>query len=146
MICKCPSCGGAINYTDEDAGRIEACPHCSERLTLPASEDNVATRQRVLRSSAAWTLVKVLGVLILIVSSGWLLLLLSTILTNNATANTWSVAAFASIPAVLGMVFGAALFTFARKAGIGFVCSRCGKPTRANAEVCANCGAVFDQA
>ena len=75
----------------------------------------------------------------------WLPLLVSTILMSNATANAWSVAAFASIPAVFGMIVGAAVFALARKAGIRFVCSKCGKPVKADAAVCANCAAVFDQ-
>jgi hypothetical protein len=115
MTCKCPSCGGAINYTEADASHVEACPHCSARLTLPSSETNFAVRETARRSRALWTFVKVLGVLLLLGSFGWLLLLLSTIFTSNATANAWSVAAVASIPALLGMIFGAAMFIFAQK-------------------------------
>jgi predicted amidophosphoribosyltransferase len=143
MTCKCPSCGGAINYREQDAGTIEACPHCSARLTFPASGTNVATRQAIRRGGALWALLKVVGLLILIASFVWLLLLVSTILMSNATTNAWAVAAFASLPAVLGMVGGYVLFTLARKAGVQFVCSNCEKPIRKNASVCAGCGAAI---
>jgi DNA-directed RNA polymerase subunit RPC12/RpoP len=143
MVCKCPSCGGAITYTEEDAGRIEACPHCSGRLTLPSLEANVATRQRNRRGGALWAFVKIFGLLVLIASFGWLLLLVSTILMSHSTANAWSVAGFASIPAVLGMVLGLMVFVLGRKAGVAYVCSRCGNPVRGTATTCPSCGANF---
>jgi hypothetical protein len=140
MICRCPSCGGAINYTEEDSGHIEACPHCSARLTLPATGIPVATRQQVRRGGAAWVLLKFVGLLILIASFVWLLLLVSPILMGNATANAWAVAGYASLPALLGIVAGYVVLTLARKAGVRFVCSNCGKPIKKKATVCAGCG------
>ena len=77
MTAACPSCGGAINYTDEDADRIEACPHCSARLTLPSSVANIAMPRPVRRVGVVWTLVKVVGLLLLIASLIWILLLMS---------------------------------------------------------------------
>jgi hypothetical protein len=145
MTCTCPSCGGAINYTDADAGGIEACPHCSARLTLPSSSVNIMRRQQVRRGGALWWLAKAVGLLIAIASFVWLLLLLSTILMTNAKPNAWAVAAFASLPALFGMLVGVALFAFARRRGVGFVCSNCGQPLRKNSAVCVGCGAVISE-
>jgi hypothetical protein len=89
--------------------------------------------------------VKVLGLLIAIASFGWLLLLLSTILMSNAKPNAWAVAAYASLPALFGMLVGFALFTFARRRGVGFVCSNCGQPLGKNAAVCVGCGAAISE-
>jgi hypothetical protein len=83
----------------------------------------------------------VVGVLIFFAALGWLLLLMSTVLMHNTTANGWAVAAFASIPAVLGMILGAAISTLARKGAIHFACSACGKPIPKTVVVCPNCGA-----
>jgi hypothetical protein len=44
------------------------------------------------------------------------------------------------------MILGAAVFALAGKAGVGFVCSKCGNPVKASAAGCASCGAVFDEA
>ena len=140
MTCKCPSCGGAINYREQDAGTIEACPHCSARLTLPASDTNVAARQRVRRGPIG-ALLKIVGLLLLIASFIWFLLLVSTVLMSNATKNAWAVATFASLPAWGGMLVGYVLFALGRKAGIGLVCSKCGNPIGKNATVCVACGA-----
>ena len=145
MTATCPSCGGAINYTEEDAGHIEACPHCAARLTLPASGTKFATRQRVRRGGVGWALLKVVGLLIFIASLVWMLLLVSTVLMSSATPNAWAVAGFASLPALFGMVVGYLLIALARKAGVSFVCSNCGKPIRKSATVCISCGASISE-
>jgi len=35
MNCDCPSCRRPITYTEQDAGCVEVCPHCSVRMILP---------------------------------------------------------------------------------------------------------------
>ena len=143
MTCRCPTCGGAINYRAEEAGTIEACPHCAARLTLPASADAGVATIRTTRRGGLWTLARILGGLIFVASFAWLLLLVFTGLAKDTSVNRVQVVAFASIPAVLGMLVGAALSALGRRGGIAFVCSNCGKPVARTAGVCANCGAAF---
>jgi hypothetical protein len=131
-----------MNYSDGDAGRIEACPHCAAGVTLPSST-NVVVATLQIRRGGAGRAVKFVGVLIFIASFLWCLLLVSTVLTNRTTANALAVAAFASIPSVLGMILGAALVALSRRIGVHFVCSNCGMPMTGNGAVCAKCGATF---
>ena len=142
MTCKCPSCGGAINYTQEDAGKIEACPHCATRLTLPSPTVLTATWQPARRRGPS-KLVRLVGLAVLFASFVWLLLLVSTALRQGITAQSLSVAAFASLPAMLGMILGAGIIGLARNAGRRFVCSNCGNAVRRDAAVCGSCGAAL---
>src|SRR5687767_12014582 len=143
MTSTCPSCGGAINYTEKDTSHVEACPHCAARLILPASEVHFATRERFRRGGPAWEFLKMVGLAILTGSCVWLLLLVWSILKNDMTTNSRAVSGFDCIPALLGIVAGYVLFSVARQSGAGFICSKCGSPIRKNEAGCAVCGATI---
>lgn len=133
-----------MNYTEEDAGRIEACSHCSARLTLPSlPESQRAARQKVHRGWGWWSLVKFLGALIAIAGFVWMLVLVSTVLMSSGTSSAWGVAGIAAIPGFIVMLVGRVLFALGRNAAIHFICSNCGKSVRKDTQVCPGCGSAL---
>jgi predicted amidophosphoribosyltransferase len=139
MHCTCPSCGKAITYTAQDAGQVDACPHCSALLTFPALTQPVAaTRQKINRGWGWWSLLKLLGVAIVVPSAIWFFVALSIVWIHRDT--NLSGALLAAVPAAVAMAFGAVLFKVGKKSGTGFICSNCGNSVGSNARLCPGCG------